>query len=164
MTKRPFPILASFLLVLGGCITAPVPQDLTGMGDPPAPAPLLMKEIVRLTNAGIPDEVIIDVIRVQGVVARPSERGAALLAEQGVSPRVIANLRSARTADKHNRVVSSVVYREFFIPYWPSFSQGHWRLGLRIACFYRDPTEGNVEEFLAEEPAYVDPVPRTISP
>jgi hypothetical protein len=156
--------LVSFLFFLGGCLSAPVPEDLTGMGKPSAPTPLLMKEIVRLSDAGIPDDVIIDLIHARGIVARPSESGTALLVERGVSPPVLAKLLATRPAEPQKRILSSVVYRDFFIPYWPSFSQGHWRLGLRIACFYRDPAAGNIQEFLEEEPKFVDPVPRTISP
>jgi hypothetical protein len=119
---------------------------------------------VRLADAGIPDEVIVDLIRIRGIVARPSESGAALLGEQGVSPRVLATLQATRPTEQPTRSPSALVYRDFFIPFWPSYSGGHWHFGLRGACFFRSRAEGNDLEILQEEPEYVDPAPRTISP
>lgn len=64
-------VSAPFLLILAGCLSAPIPQELVHVDPMPTPEPLRLQEITRLENAGISDEVIVGLIRTRGVSDRP---------------------------------------------------------------------------------------------
>lgn len=125
-------VTAPFLLLLTGCLSAPLPADLVDVDPIPTPEPLSAGEIARLSNAGITNAVVAELIRTRGLVDRA--------AVQAPAPRV--------------------VYREFFVPLWPSYARGRWRLGLRIGCYWRTAEHEAVPpepETAAPEPELIDP-------
>ena len=115
-------VLMPFLLALAGCLSPPIPQELVDVDPPAAPEPLLPEQVARLYQAGISEEVIVGLIRSRGTADRAN----------------VAPVQPPR-----------IVYRELFIPLWPSYAGGRWHVGLRIGCYY-----GTVVE---EEPAKAAP-------
>jgi hypothetical protein len=129
LRKQAPAVLASLLLTLTGCLSAPIAEELTGLAPPPATEPLTTREVSRLARAGIPDELIAELIRSHDVAQPP--RG------------------------------SRVVYRELYVPFWPFYARGQWRIGLRIGCFVRRAIEE--PEVLPPEPE-PEPKPLFVDP
>jgi len=151
--------LASFLWFLAGCLSAPIPQELTDVVPPPAPEPLLTKDVVRLSKAGVTDDVLIELIRSHGVADLPS---LATVSALRVSSQVQLALITAPAAPAR-KPEPRIVYREFFIPFWPSYSGGRWHLALRLGCYVRTEDREDPEVVPPEtEPAV--PLPRFIDP
>jgi hypothetical protein len=143
-------VLVPFLLLLAGCVSAPIPQELLEVGPAPAAEPLSTRMIVRLSKVGVSDEVIVGLIRSRGVSDRPGAAGIAALETQGVSEQVRLYLLALPADPPARRPEPRIVYRELFIPLWPSYSRGRWHLGLRIGCYVR--TIGDeVQEILPQE-------------
>jgi len=153
-------IAAPFLLLLAGCLSAPVPQELVDATPVPAPEPLHIREILRLSKAGISDEVIVGLIRTRGIADRPNLKGITMLP---VSTQVQLYLLASPAEAPPQKPQPRIVYREFYIPLWPSYSRGHWHLGLRVGC-YTKTEEGEVQEILPPEPDSSPPLPRFIEP
>ena len=149
-----------FLLLLAGCLSAPIPQDLVDVRPLPAAEPVRTQEIVRLSNAGISDEVIVGLIRTRGVADRPSVPQIAMLR---ISSQVQLALLASPTQAPPRKREPRIVYRELFVPLWPSYSGGRWHLGLRIGCYYRT-AEDEVQEIVPQEPEPSMPQPRFIDP
>lgn len=160
--KRALAILAPLLVLLGGCLSAPVAQELVPVQGPPAPPPILMKEVVRLSEAGISDRTVIELIRAHGVLQRPGPEGLRRLKEQGVSEPVLRSLSAAPQVERPAKLRPILVYREFYIPLWPSYSAGKWRSGLRVAVYHEGEDEAR-EEF-PEEPDDGRPLPLILEP
>jgi hypothetical protein len=154
-------VLAPFLLILAGCLSAPIPQELVDVGPAPAAEPLSTREIVRLSKAGIADEVIVGLIRSRGLADRPSAAGIAALEKRGVSGQVRLYLLALPADPPARTPQPRIVYRELFIPLWPSYARGRWHLGLRIGCYTRTVGE-QLQEILPQEPP--EELPRFIDP
>lgn len=159
---RALAILAPWLLVLGGCLSAPVSQDLIPVQEPAPVEPLRLKDVVRLSNAGILEDTIVGLIKARGIVEKPSLAGAQRLKAEGVGDGVLLVLLGSTPAERP-KPGAKIVYRELFIPLWPSYSGGRWHLGLRMACYYRVSPEGELLEPV-EPPEIVEPLPRSIDP
>jgi hypothetical protein len=158
--KRFVGVTAPSLLLLAGCLSAPVPERLADVDPITAPEPLRVREIVRLSNAGISDDVIVGLIRSRGVADRPS---VAELLTLGVSLQVQLTLLALPAAVPERRPGPRIVYRELFVPVWPSYSHGYWHLGLRIGCYYRTE-DGELKEVLPREPETSSSPPRVVDP
>lgn len=130
-------VLMPFLLSLAGCLSPPIPQELVDVGPPPAPEPLLHEQVARLFRAGISEEVIDGLIRSHGTADRAN--GAPVQ-----PPRI--------------------VYRELFIPLWPSYARGRWHVGLRIGCFYRTVVKEEPAQAAPARPRPPVPQPDFIDP
>ena len=156
-------LLAPFILFFGGCVSAPIPQELLDVLPFPAPEPLSTREIVRLSKAGVSDEVILGLVRTSGVADRPDVRGIVALGEQGVSGPVQLMLLAVPATAPARTPEPRIVYREFFIPLWPSYSRGRWHFGLRVGCYTRT-VEGKAEETLPRQPESPTPLPDRIDP
>jgi hypothetical protein len=153
-------VLASFLLILAGCLSAPIPQELTDVNPAPGPEALLTKEVVRLSKAGVTDEVLIELIRIRGVADLPS---LATISSLRVSSQVQLALITAPAGAPARKPEPRIVYRELFIPFWPSYSGGRWHLALRLGCYVRtEDREGS--ELVPPEPEPSVPLPRLIDP
>src|ERR1043165_8754886 len=96
--KRTSAVLLPLVLALAGCLSPPIPQELVEVDRPAAPEPLLPQEMTRLSRAGISEDVVLELVRSRGV----ADRAAAPMLK------------------------STVVYRELFIPLWPSYAGGRW--------------------------------------
>jgi len=151
------------LMVLGGCLSAPIPQELVDVSPFSAPEPLLTQEIVRLSKAGLSDEVLIGLIRSRGVADRPRVEGIVALGQQGVSGPVQLILLAVPSTAPARTPEPRIVYREFFIPLWPSYSRGRWHFGLRVGCYTRT-LDGTLEAILPQEPESSTPLPDLIDP
>ena len=136
MNKAPA-VLIPLTLMLAGCLSPPLPQDVVDGRPPPGPEPLLPQEIVNLSRAGVSDEVIVGLIRRRGVSNRPALAEVRMLGDQGVSTTVQLTLLARPFDAAPRRAEPRIVYRELFIPLWPSYARGRWQVGLRIGCFYR---------------------------
>jgi hypothetical protein len=159
--KRALAILAPWLLLLGGCLSAPLAQDLIPVRQSTPPEPLRIQEIVRLSNAGISEETIIGLIKARGILDRPNLQGTLKLKDEGVGDAVILVLLGSTPAERP-KPRPRIVYRELFIPLWPSYSGGRWHLGLRMACTWRVSPEGELPEPV--EPEVVEPLPQVVDP
>ena len=153
-------VMAPFLLLLAGCLSAPIPQELVDVAPVPPPEPLRTREIVRLSNAGISDEVIVGLIRTRGVADRPS---VGQIAKLPLSTEVRVSLLASPAEAPARKPEPRIVYRELWIPLWPSYSGGRWHLGLRIGCYYRTAPE-QVPEVVVPEPEVPAPLPEFIDP
>ena len=128
--RKPAPaVLAPWLLTLTGCLSAPIPEELTDVAPPPAVEPLTTREVSRLAGAGISSELIAELIRSHNVPQPPRE--------------------------------GRIVYRELYVPLWPSYAGGKWRIGLRIGCYVRRAVEES-QVLMSEpgpepQPLFVDP-------
>jgi hypothetical protein len=129
------------LLILAGCLSPPLPQDVVEVRPPPSREPLLTQEVVKLSQAGVSDEVIVGLIRSRGVSNRPGLADIRRLEEQGVSSNVRLFLLASPFGALPPRAEPKFVVREFFIPLWPSYAGGRWRIGLRLECLTRTPEE-----------------------
>ena len=65
------PSVIPLLLMLAGCLSPPLPQDVVDGRPPPAREPLRTQEVERLSQAGISEEVILDLILSRGVSNPP---------------------------------------------------------------------------------------------
>ncbi len=153
-------VFAPFLLLLAGCLSAPIAQELVDGAPVPPPEPLRTQEIVRLSNAGISEEVIVGLIRTRGVADRPS---VAQIARLPLAIRVRATLVASPAEAPARKPAPRIVYRELWIPLWPSYSGGRWHLGLRIGCYYRTVPE-LVPEIVLPEPELPESPPPFIDP
>jgi len=158
--KQAFSILVPFLIVLGGCLSAPLPQELV---DVAPQEPLLMKEVVQLSKIGISDEVIVGLIRTRGIADRPDLRGIVALRREGVGEPVILMLLASPAVHPSPKPTPRIVYRELFIPLWPSYARGRWHLGLRIVCYDR-AAEPGIPEIVPIEPKPTEAPPTSIDP
>jgi len=134
-------IAIPLLLVLAGCLSPPLPQDVVDGRPPPSREPLLTQEVVKLSRAGVSDEVIVDLIRSRGVSNRPGLADIRRLEEQGVSTNVRLYLLAVPFGALPPRAEPKVVVRELFIPLWPSYARGRWRIGLRLEWMTRTTEE-----------------------
>lgn len=153
-------VFAPFLILLSGCLSAPLPQELVDRDFVPAPKPLRIREIVRLSDAGIGDEVIVELIRIRGVADRP---GAEQISMLRVSRQVRLFLLASPAEAPERKPVPTIVYRELFIPLWPSYAGGRWHLGLRMGCYYRI-MEKEVQEIVPQEAEAPVPQPQFVDP
>ena len=154
-------VLIPFLLILGGCLSAPIPQELVDVAPIPPPEQMTVQDIVRLSRVGLSDEVIAGLIHRRGVADRPSLSGVQLLGEQGVSTSVQLAIIAAypvAAAPEHR-----IVYRELFIPLWPVYSRGRWHLGCRIGMYTRTVEEATPKA-APKEPKPADPLPQFVDP
>lgn len=122
--------LAPLVLTLGGCLSPPIPSELVDVEPFAAPEPLTTAEVQKLARAGLSEEVVDGLIRARGISDRPAA--------------------AAPTTTR-------LVYRELFIPVWPSYAGGRWRVGLRCGWYYRRVEETPVR---TEEPAPEPPGPK----
>lgn len=155
--RRTPAVVIPFLLLAAGCLSPPIPQELVDVGATAAAEPLSTKDIVRLSKAGLPDEVIVDLMRTRGLADRPSTSGIAALAAEGVSPHVQVKLLTLPVFARP-KPQPRIVYHELYLPLWPAYYRGRWHWGLRIGCYYRT-ADGELQEILPEEPtpAIIDP-------
>jgi hypothetical protein len=120
-------------------------------------------DVVRLSDAGLSDEVIIGLIRSRGMADRLTLSEAVQLGNQGVSSAVQLALVAVPPALPARVPGPRVVYRELFIPLWPSYAGGRWHVGLRIGCYYRAGAEEPVK-VASEPPRPTAPQPEFIDP
>jgi hypothetical protein len=160
--KRTSAVLMPFLLVVAGCLSPPIPQDLVDVGPLPAPDRVSLQEVVRLSRADLSDDVIIGLIRSRGIADRPGLAEVLLLGDQGVSSAVQLALVTAYPAASRPPE-PRIAYRELFIPLWPSYARGRWHVGLRIGCFCRTVEEES-PQVRPEEPKTPAPQPEIIDP
>ena len=135
--RQSLALLASGLLLLAGCMSAPVPPELIPAAAPPAPSRLLLKDIVRLSQAGIADDLIIELIERHPTPPLPSLDTVVALKERGVRDPVLRALMAKPPQPPPPPAKKeALVYREFSVPLWPNYSRGGWHLGFRGAWFY----------------------------
>jgi hypothetical protein len=127
-------------LVLAGCMTGPAPEDLVLPQNPSTPEPLRLSEVVRLSNAGLSDETIIELIRTRGITEQPDLGKARRLQSAGVSAAVLGTLASTRPAEPPPSRAKMVV-RDLYLPLWPVYSGGRFRFGVRSTCWVRAAPE-----------------------
>lgn len=144
-------------------MTAPVPQELVDAGPAPAAPPLLLREVVQLSRIGISDDVIVELIRKQGIADRPDLGGIVALQNEGVRQPVLLVLLASPRNPPLPKPAPRIVTRDLYLPLWPSYSRGHWHLGLRIACTYRS-VEEEVREIAPPPPESAKPLPGSIDP
>jgi len=161
--KQAVAVLALAMTALAGCISAPVPQELVDVRSGMLAEPVKFDEILRLSNAGIASDVIVEQIRSRGISDRPRLENLVALQRAGVAQAVVLPLVASPPTPPQNRSEPSIVYRDLFIPLWPSFSRGRWHLGLRISCYYRTSEEAPAG-IPAQEPASPRPLPTIIEP
>ena len=156
-------ILTVLLLGLAGCFSPPIPQELVDVGPPPASEPMRTPDILRLSNAGLSDEVVIELIRTRGMADHLTLSDAVQLGNLGVSTAVQLALVTAPPALQARAPGPRIVYRELFIPLWPSYAGGRWHVGLHIGCYYRAGPEEPVK-VAPEAPRPPAPQPDFIDP
>ena len=151
--------LAIFLLLLGGCVSGPAPDDLVLPQNRPSPEPLRLSEIVRLSKAGLSEETIVGLIQERGIVEQPGPETTQRLKSAGVSDGVLLTLAAtppAAPAAPRPRLVQ----RDLYLPLWPVYSGGRFRLGIRSSCWVRaapEPWTVEPPEPLEEFPPVVYP-------
>jgi len=156
-------VLTVLLLGLAGCLSPPIPQELVDIGPLPAPESLRTRDIVRLSDAGLSDEVIIGLIRARGMADRVTLPEALQLGNQGVSSSVQLALIAVAPAVPARAPGPRIAYRELFIPLWPSYAGGRCHVGLRIGCYYRTTAEEGLDT-VPESPLPPVPQPEFIDP
>lgn len=152
---------AVLILALFGCLSPPIPQELVDATPPPAPEPMKLNDVVRLSDAGLSDEVIVGLLRSRGVGEQLSLSEVLVLGQRGVSSAVQLALVTAPPALARTPA-SRIIYRELFIPLWPVYGGGRWRLGCRIGIFHR--TEEERSPAVPEKPQPPVPQPESIDP
>src|SRR6185295_1885005 len=127
--KYIFPTLCLASL-LAGCVVEPYPRYRIREV---RPAGLSNEEIVRMSKAGISETIILERIKTDGIVARPSSDQIVALKNEGLSEPVLAAMLDARV-EPAERVVESVYYPyDYYSPYsygYPyygyPYSYGYW--------------------------------------
>ena len=127
---------AVLLLALLGCLSPPIPRELVEATPPPVPEPMKLNEVIRLSEAGLSDEVIVGLVRTRGVGERLSLSEVLVLGHRGVSTAVQLALVTAPPAGPARTPAPRIVYRELYIPLWPVYGGGRWRLGCRIGILH----------------------------
>jgi hypothetical protein len=151
--------LAISLLLLGGCVSGPAPDDLVLPPYRPSPDPLRLSEVVRLSKAGLTEETIVGLIQERGIVEQPGPERTRRLKSAGVSDGVLRTLAATPpAAPPASR--PKFVQRDLYLPLWPVYSGGRFRLGIRSSCWVQaapEPPGVGPAEPLEEPPPVVDP-------
>jgi hypothetical protein len=161
--RQAFSILAPFLIAETGCLSAPVPQELVDVGPPSLQEPLFVEEGVRLSRTGISREVILELIRNRGIADRSDLGGIVALGREGVGEPVILVPPATPPNPPERKPAPGIVYRDLFIPLWPSYSRGHWHWGLRVAC-YSPVVDKEVQEIRPYDSVRPEIPPRAVDP
>jgi hypothetical protein len=114
--RRSPAVLTPFLLILAGCLSPPIPEELLNVDRPRAADPMDAQDMARLSRAGISEEVMLELLQTRGVADRPPAA-------------------EARTPKR------TIVFRELFVPLWPFYGGGCWHFGCRMGIFYRTVLE-----------------------
>ncbi len=64
------------------------------LGHPVAPGAVSIDDVVAMTRAGVPEEVIVTHVQTHGVIAPLQATDLILLQQQGVSPRVVQSMQN----------------------------------------------------------------------
>jgi hypothetical protein len=160
--KQALGILTPLLFAAGGCMSGPIPQELAEGYPASIPEPLSVTEVVRLSRAGISDDLIVGLVKTRGLAGRPDLWGTVALRKVGVTDPVMLVLLASPQNPTPRQPAPQMVYREFTIPLWPSYSRGRWHLGLRMTCMVRASEEP--PKSLSERPELNEPFPEVIDP
>lgn len=117
--------LLAAALVTASCVYyEPVPEYAARPPRKTRPAsPVTKAEVLKLTKAGLGDDVIVTRIRVEGVESFPSADDVIELKEAGVTDRVLEAMLSAESAPRgDDEVRPRVVYRYAY----PQYGYGAW--------------------------------------
>lgn len=96
MRKILFGVLAVLGFALAGCLLPPQPIYRTPVpGPPPRPA-MATEDLLKLTRAGISEQVMIEKLKAVRLVAAPSSDDLIALKKEGADDRVIEAMLSAR--------------------------------------------------------------------
>lgn len=80
-------------------------------------SPVTPDAVIRLSKAGIADDLILMKIRSDGVVARPTSEDLIRLKREGVADRVIQGLLGARVSTPDLRWIPT----PYIVEYWPGW-------------------------------------------
>ncbi len=151
--------LAIFVMLLGGCVTGPAPDDLVLPQNRPSPDPLRLSEVVRLSKAGLSEETIVGLIQERGIVEQPGPARTQRLKSAGVSDGVLLMLATTPPAAPPEPR-PKLVQRNLYLPLWPVYSGGRFRFGIRSSCWVwtaPEPPPGEPAEPLEDPPPVVHP-------
>ena len=97
------------LLLVAGCVYGPIPDEILH----PQEDPVQRSDLVRLSAAGIPDDVILEVVAARGVLQTCEDPDLSSL-----SDRVREAVASAPPAALPKPPAGLVVTRSYYIPLW----------------------------------------------
>ena len=87
--KQTLVILAPLLFAAGGCLSGPIPCELAEGYPASIPEALSVTEVVRLSKAGISDDLIVGLVKTRGLAGRPDLWGTVALRKVGVTDPVM---------------------------------------------------------------------------
>jgi len=115
-------LIAAISLLTSACVVERARGYPEVRTPPPAASPLAPDAVVRLVKAGVSEDIILEKIKADGVVSRPTSDQIVSLKKDGVSDRVIEAMISARVPVAHEVAPPPrVVYRDYVYadPWWP---------------------------------------------
>jgi hypothetical protein len=98
-------------------------------------------DVVRLSDAGVSDEVVVGLVRSRGLAEHLTLSEVLVLGHRGVSTAVQLALVTAPPTAAARTPAPRIAYRELYIPLWPVYGGGRWRLGCRIGIFHGTEAE-----------------------
>jgi hypothetical protein len=121
--------------LLGGCVypyarsvpiyeSAPPPRPLT--------QPVTVEDVLKLSAAGVSEDIILAKLQAEGVAAKPSAEQIVTLKTAGVSDRVIAEMLAARAPVTREPERPVVYYRYeyypgwYYYPWWYAWPSPYW--------------------------------------
>ena len=82
------------------------------------PSPLSVEDVLKLTRAGVPEDITVTKVRADGILSKPTAEQIVMLKKEGVSDRVIEALVGARVVPAFEPAPPRVFYRDSYAPGW----------------------------------------------
>lgn len=121
--------------LLGGCVYPYYRRVPVYDGPEPyraATFPVSIEDVIKLSKAGIGEEIILSKIRTDGVTAKPTADQVVSMKNEGVSERVIEAMVAAQVPQPVEPAPPRVVYRyeyapwRYYDPWWYGWPYPYW--------------------------------------